>query len=119
METVEPGASSELAQPLPTGLLKPPNILILTPPHARVGTGAHWAAKRSSSLPICCWKSFPSLDPWRDVQVSGKGAIPGLRLCPPSPRSLGTSSAPSAHASARRKLGREVSKLREENLGLG
>lgn len=43
METVEPGAGSELAQPLPTSSLKPPNILILTPP--RVGTGALWAAK--------------------------------------------------------------------------
>lgn len=31
METVEPGAGSARAQPLPTRLLKPPDIFILTP----------------------------------------------------------------------------------------
>ena len=44
METVEPGAGSAWAQPLPTSLLKPPDIFILTPTRwggGSLGSGPH------------------------------------------------------------------------------
>lgn len=90
METVEPGAGSELAQPLPTSSLKPPNILVLTPPGWGQG---HCGQLNPTCFPVCCWESIPSLDPLGDLQVSGKGAITGLQLGRPSPSSAGTSSA--------------------------
>ena len=56
METVEPGASSARAQPLPTSLLKPPDILILTP--TGWGGGSLGSLDSASVYPSVAGKVF-------------------------------------------------------------
>ena len=56
METVEPGAGSAWAHPLPTSLLKPPDILILTP--AWWGGGSLGSLDSASVYPSVAGKVF-------------------------------------------------------------
>ena len=56
METVEPGAGSAWAQPLPTNLLKPPDILILT--SAPWGGGSLGSLDSASVYPSVAGKVF-------------------------------------------------------------
>lgn len=114
METVEPGAGSELAQPLPTSSLKPPIILILTPPW--VGTGALWAAKLGlfSHLLLGNYSKSGSFGGPLGVRKGGNHwptawptltQVPRHKLCPQRPVPAWTT------------LGREhVSKLVEKGL---
>lgn len=55
METVEPGAGSALAQPWPTGLLKPPESSFRLLHLPRWGEGHSGQCRLSHSLPICCF----------------------------------------------------------------
>ena len=100
METVEPGAGSELAQPQPIGSPKPLDILILTPLYAQVGTGC---SGQLDSASVC-----PSVA-GRLVQVC---APVWLGLPPPrSPHTSSDADAP-CPVPAWRKLGRDnASKL--------
>lgn len=119
MDMVEPGtAGSELAHPLPTSSLKPPNILILTPPYAQVGTGAFWGAKLGLFAHLLLGKCSKS-GSFAGSPGSEKGAITGLQFGPLSPKSPGTSSAPMLGACLEEAGQGACFKLRGEDFGPG
>lgn len=93
----------ELAQPLPTGSLRPPNILILTPvcPGGDGGTLGSWTQPQFTHLLLRkCSKSVPFGGPpggrkESDYRVACPHPNPQAQQCPPCP------------VPAWRKLGRE------------